>query len=167
MWLVDLDAGTAEAILADLDGGSTVVWSADGERLAFHSDPGSEAGAGQVYVVHPDGSGLAALTDHESGRVTGLAWRSQGETLVYGLSGSEDADREDGLYELDPFTGEVIRSLAGPGLTPIGFDATGEFLAFEDGSDLLVWVLAFGQVLPASAGGAGGGFIGFVGGADS
>jgi dipeptidyl aminopeptidase/acylaminoacyl peptidase len=160
---VDLAAGTADPIVTEFGGAESVSWSADGSRLAFSARADVEEGPSQVYQVRTDGSELAALTELEAGTVTGLVWNPGGETLVFGLTGPGESDPEAGLHEIDPGTGVFGRTLPGENLRPIGFDATGEFLAFENGADLAVWVIAFGQVLPGVQGGGGSVFIGFVG----
>ena len=133
-----------------------------GAWLAFSALPNLPGQPEQVYLVRPDGSELHALTSHRTGFVTGLAWDPSGETLVYGVTGEADGD-DNGLFEIDPATGEVLASLPGDGLVPIGLDNTGEFLAFADADGLHVWVISFGQVQPVMLGGAEDPFIGFVG----
>ena len=59
------------------------AWSPDGEWIAFARQIGY--GPTQVYVSHPDGSGLRQVSDYDPGR---LAWSRDGRLAFIGARGS-------------------------------------------------------------------------------
>jgi len=64
------------------------TWSADGQRLAFHSD---RAGSFDIWIVNVDGSGLRRLTESPADDRY-PAWSPDGQTIAYtsNRSGNED-----------------------------------------------------------------------------
>lgn len=58
---------------------SYIVWSPDGQQLAFVSN---RDGNQELYVVHADGSGLRRLT-HDDGYDTASAWSPDGRWLAF------------------------------------------------------------------------------------
>ena len=86
----------SEIVVRSLSGGSkrvtptralasSPVWSPDGRSIAFVRTNLS-SGKGQVYVVHPDGSGLRAVTSERHGVTAVNAWSPDGRTLIYTAS---------------------------------------------------------------------------------
>ena len=74
------DGSDAERI-TPWSGTSTVSWSPDGRWLAFDI---SDGGAGDLAVVHPDGSGLVAVTSSDDGRYSmGPVWSPDGASILF------------------------------------------------------------------------------------
>ena len=62
VWVVQTGGGAPVQVTKGNDPVGRVVWSPDGEWLALSIAPGGGMNT-QIYVVHPDGSGLRRLTD--------------------------------------------------------------------------------------------------------
>ena len=71
------------------------AWSPDGRWIAFASGRDGVAYAAQVYLVHPDGSGLHAITGGPWSHVQ-PAWSRDGRALFVYRS-QETADSEFGM----------------------------------------------------------------------
>jgi Tol biopolymer transport system component len=87
LWTMNMD-GTAQTQLPTLPSGGSVepAWSPDGSRIAFFGK--SSPGPGDIFTVHPDGSGLTQLThtglDYEPG------WAPDGTRMVFTSSRDEN-----------------------------------------------------------------------------
>jgi Tol biopolymer transport system component len=74
LWTMDLKTRRAKALTSGPGGDFRPAWSPDGQWIAFSSDRGSDMPFGHgrwehlhlvdLYLVHPDGSGLKRLTPH-------------------------------------------------------------------------------------------------------
>ncbi|HEX7136732.1 MAG TPA: hypothetical protein VF219_02755, partial [Vicinamibacterales bacterium] len=75
LWTLDLQSRRAKALTSGTDSGDyRPSWSPDGKWIAFASDRGSSLPNGygrwehlqlvDLYVIHPDGSGLKRVTEH-------------------------------------------------------------------------------------------------------
>ena len=73
LWTLDLQTRSAKALTSGAGGDFRPSWSPDGKWIAFSSDRGSTCRSAHgrwehlqladIYVVHPDGSGLKRITD--------------------------------------------------------------------------------------------------------
>jgi Tol biopolymer transport system component len=71
----------------NLGGGDNPDWSPDGKWILFRSNEELAAQV-QIYLVHPDGSGLKQLTHFKKGTiVTSSSFSPDGKWIVYGASG--------------------------------------------------------------------------------
>ena len=61
VWIVNSQSGWPRMVVSLKDPITLVTWSPDGEWLAFHLSPGGGMNT-QIYVVHPDGTGLKCLS---------------------------------------------------------------------------------------------------------
>ncbi|MBZ5559524.1 MAG: hypothetical protein LAO77_19810 [Acidobacteriia bacterium] len=74
LWTVDLQTRRAKALTTGAGGDVRPSWSPDGQWIAFSSDRGSTLPFGKgrwehlqiedIYVIHPDGTGLKRITEH-------------------------------------------------------------------------------------------------------
>ena len=74
LWTLDLQTRKAKALTSGPGGDFRPSWSPDGGWIAFSSDRGSTMPMGKgrwehlqladIYLVHPDGSGLKRITEH-------------------------------------------------------------------------------------------------------
>jgi Tol biopolymer transport system component len=159
-WLIDLPSGAVQA-LAEREiasgeaagqlipaGARNPAWSPDGEWIAFSMDEDALSEANfpsRIYVIHPDGLGLAPLTTNARGQADDPVWSPEG-MLYYSLS--EANTEENGIYRYDIATGESTRLIAGENLRPAGISPDGEFLAYYAGESLNVYVFLTGENLP-------------------
>jgi len=81
------------------------AWSADGERLAFHSN---RSGNYDIYVMNADGSGLERLTDHpaDEGHPN---WSPDGRWIAF----EAERDGRSEIYRVKVDTGRVRRLTTG------------------------------------------------------
>ena len=61
-WIVESQGGWPEQITSLNGSVANAQWSPDGQYIAFHFIPAG-GGTQQVYLIHPDGTGLRRLTD--------------------------------------------------------------------------------------------------------
>jgi Tol biopolymer transport system component len=70
-----------------LAAGDNPDWSPDGQWILFHSNANSDK-QGQIYVAHPDGSGLKQLTNFKPGAiVTSSSFAPDGKWIVFASTG--------------------------------------------------------------------------------
>lgn len=157
--IIDLDAGTAETIVAQsvasgtsnaslTAGARRPAWSADGEWIAFSLDENATAELSfpsRLYVVHPDGRGLAPITTNVRGSADFPVWAPNG-LLYYGLQGASTT--ENGIYRYDISTGEATLLLPGEDLAPISISPDGQFLAYFLGDEIHIYTFLTEQDLP-------------------
>ena len=124
--------GDVTALAPDLVGATTPAWSPDGAWIAFavvHAGEMQRAGDTQLYVMHADGSGIAALTERTSwNNDRSPAWSPDGRRIVFESDRGGGADllwRD--LYVVDrdgshmvPLTQATLRNRLEPAWSPDG-----------------------------------------------
>jgi Tol biopolymer transport system component len=122
-------------------------WSPTGDWIAFSLDEDATSQLefpSRLYVVHPDGRGLAPITANTRGQADYPVWAPNG-FLYYGLSGTNtDAN---GIYRYDVSTGEAVLLIPGEDLQPISISPDGQFLAYSQQNGIHVYVFLTGQDL--------------------
>ncbi|RMF42295.1 MAG: hypothetical protein D6755_11640, partial [Anaerolineae bacterium] len=130
--LIDMQSGSAR-MLPDVPAAATPAWASDGSWLAFSMPDGD---GWRVYVVHPDGSGLAPVSANSRGEAGWPVWAPDG-TLFYAQT--QVSSEENGLYRYDLSAGEGVLLLAGETLQPLSISPDGEFLLYRSGDLVKVW----------------------------
>ena len=117
VWTVAAAGGWPTMVTALEDPVGFVTWSPDGQWLAFTSAPGGGMNA-QVFLVHPDGSGLRRLTD--GGKETnGLSvWSHDGKLLAF--TSSRRDPRAIDAYTYDVASGQSRLVAKNPGVGNLG-----------------------------------------------
>ncbi|HVU10158.1 MAG TPA: hypothetical protein VHD90_02725, partial [Phototrophicaceae bacterium] len=128
VWTTSLDGGWPELVTALNDQISVVRWSPDGQWLAFRLAPGGGMNE-QVYLVHPDGSGLKRLT--LGGKETNWLgfWSEDSRTLTYSTN-LRDPNAMDACT-LDIASGEsqiIVKNRGTGSLTDISKDGRSALL---------------------------------------
>ena len=103
VWTVATRGGWPDLVTTLDDQIMSVTWSPTGEWLAFILAPGGGMND-QIYVVHPDGTGLRRLTMGGRERNWFSTWTHDGRKLLV-ASSQRDANAMDG-YLLDVTTGD-------------------------------------------------------------
>jgi len=88
LYVADVDSGRTRTLLRTSTAW-TPAWSPDGKWIAFVRQIGY--GPLDVYLVHPNGSGLTLLTDYAPTGSSRLAWSRDGKLAFIGTRGDEDA----------------------------------------------------------------------------
>ena len=102
VWVTNVDGGTPMQITKGDDPIGRVTWSPNGEWLALSVAPGGGMNT-QIYVVHPDGTGLRRLTD--GGKETNNLgdWTHDGRRITMGSNRSNPSAID--AYLIDPASG--------------------------------------------------------------
>lgn len=104
LWTVATEGGWPNLVTALGDPIGSVSWSPDGSWLAFSLAPGGGMNQ-QVYLVHPDGTGLRRLTDGGKENNWLGDWTHDGRALTL-ASSRRSADAMD-AYLVDPVDGKL------------------------------------------------------------
>jgi len=134
LWILDLDTHKARPLTSGPGGDFRPAWSPDGKWIAFSSDRGSNLpmrkGAWEhlhlvdIYLVHPDGSGLKRLTEHgdfcgspkwsaDSSRLLSYCMSAE-DTWSYRTAKPKTGDTR--LVSIDIASGAATTAVAGPGV---------------------------------------------------
>jgi dipeptidyl aminopeptidase/acylaminoacyl peptidase len=103
VWIVGAEGGWPAPVTALDDQILQVSWSPDGSTLAFALAPGGGMNQ-QIYLVHPDGTGLRRLTDGAKENNWLGPWSHDGRSLAF-ASNRRRAEAMD-AYLVDVATGE-------------------------------------------------------------
>ena len=134
LWTMDLATHRPKVLTSGLSGDFRPSWSADGKWIAFSSSRGNTAPFAHgrwerlqitdIYIIHPDGSGLKKLT--QSGNFCGSPkWMSDNQhVLAYCMTAEQtQANRvaspvsnDTRLVTIDATTGASTDVAAGPGV---------------------------------------------------
>jgi TolB protein len=133
LWILDVATRKATRLTTGEGGDFRPSWSPDGKWIAFSSDRGSNLPLAKgrwerlqlvdVYLIHPDGSGLKRITQH-GGLCGSPKWTPDSKSVVtYCMSAQDtwtyrfgDEDGEDQLVKINISSGEATPVLAGPGV---------------------------------------------------
>jgi len=133
LWILDVATHKASALTTGNGGDFRPSWSLDGQWIAFSSDRDSNLPDAKgrwerlhlvdIYLIHPDGSGLKRITQH--GDFCGSPkWTPDSKSVVtYCMSAQEtwdfrfgENDGDDKLMKIDVATGDATTLPAGPGV---------------------------------------------------
>ncbi|HEV2485444.1 MAG TPA: hypothetical protein VGT08_07925 [Terracidiphilus sp.] len=133
LWVLDVASRKATPLSSGDGGDFRPSWSPDGKWIAFSSDRDSDLRPAKgrwerlhlvdVYLIHPDGSGLKRISQH-GGFCGSPKWTPDSKSVVaYCMSAEETwtyrAGMEDGdttLLKIDIASGEVAPVPTGPGV---------------------------------------------------
>ncbi len=122
VWTVPVEGGWPTLVTALDDQVSGVSWSPDGAWLAFTLAPGGGMNT-QVYLIHPDGTGLRRLTDGGTENNWLGPWSFDGQLLA--LSSNRRSAAAMDVYLVDVASGELhlVAESCGTGrLTDVSHD---------------------------------------------
>jgi dipeptidyl aminopeptidase/acylaminoacyl peptidase len=99
LWIIASQGGWPEQITSLNGSVANSQWSPDGQWIAFHFVPGGGGGQ-QVYMIHPDGTGLRRLTDggKESNFLDG--WSPDSRYLMIASNRHESKSIDAYVYDL-------------------------------------------------------------------
>jgi len=133
LWLLDVATRKASSLTSGEGGDFRPSWSPDGQWIAFSSDRGSDLPPAKgrwerlqvadVYLIHPDGTGLHRLSEH-GGFCGSPKWTPDSKSVVaYCMTAQEtwtyrfpEEDGSDKLMKMDIATGAATEVAAGPGV---------------------------------------------------
>ena len=135
LWTLDLQTRRATALTSGAGGDFRPSWSPDGNWIAFSSDRESNLPFAHgrwehlqlvdIYVIHPDGSGLKRITVHgdfcgspkwASGSTHLIAYCMTAEQTLANRRAAPEPGNDTRLVSIDVATGSVSDVEAGPGV---------------------------------------------------
>lgn len=151
--LVDLQTGQATHLIAPLLGDGTPAgvrspqWSPNQEWIAISLDEEHVSGSvhSQLYLVRPDGRGLAPVSNNARGYAETPFWTPAG-ILYYALNNA--AATENGIYKYDLANGVSQLIIAGEDLLLAGLSPDGNFLAYYRQDVLTIYAPLTGEDMP-------------------
>ena len=117
VWTVQTAGGYPQLVSAFDDPVTTVEWSPDGAWLAFSVAPGGGMNV-QVYLVHPDGTGLKRLTDGGKENNAVGPWSRDGAILALTSNRRSHDAIDPYVYDVAAGTSRLVLENRGIG----GFD---------------------------------------------
>jgi TolB protein len=133
LWILDIAMHKATRLTMGDGGDFRPSWSPDGKWIAFSSDRGSNLPPAKgrwerlqladVYLIHPDGSGLKRISQH-GGFCGSPKWTTDSRSVVAYCMTAQDTytfhlgnkDGDDQLVRIDIATGKAAPIDAGPGV---------------------------------------------------
>ena len=135
LWTIDLQTRRAKALTSGPGGDFRPAWSPDGKWIAFSSDRGStlpfahgrweHLQLADIYIIHPDGSGLKRITRH-GGFCGSPKWAADSRrVLAYCMTAEQTLDNRRPVPEhpedtrfmsIDIATGSASEVNVGPGV---------------------------------------------------
>lgn len=148
-WGEDLPVSLAMRTLTSGEpaGAASPAYSPDSVWIAFSLEENQTPEVEpfyRVYVIHPDGSGLAPISTNTRGIARQPVWSPDG-VLYYELSSA--TPEENGIYRYDLATAQTTRILTGE-LSLISLSPDGNFLLYREENALKIWVFLRGENLP-------------------
>jgi len=156
LWILDLQTKRAKALTSGPGGDFRPAWSPDGKWIAFASDRLSNLPFAHgrwehlhlvdIYVVHPDGTGLKRLTEHGNFCGSPKWYADSRRVLTYCMTAEQTLDNRRVVPEhpedtrvvaIDIATGAATDVAAGPGVKFNPSLLPGNIVGFlrKDGAD--------------------------------
>ncbi|MBV9497533.1 MAG: S9 family peptidase [Acidobacteria bacterium] len=115
VWTIDANGGWPDQVTALDDPVTNVQWSPKGDWLAIEVAPGGGLNT-QIYVVHPDGTGLKRLTAGGKENNHLNAWTNDGKSLLIDSNLGDIAALDEWLLDIETLKNrKMIAHTAGIG----------------------------------------------------